>query len=592
MKLGCLAPLGAWWRFALLCQVGSALLLRNPVESIQQRQPAAQTANATPQTHSKVDVGFTDFERNLTAQVDAIVKQIATSGRWTSQMQAQLAKNMTDSVRDSLKATLKPLKFSIGKTWMALPQDAQKDAYVNQLRDSFTGVFAEALLAAEKHLRNSVKHAAAKQAEKLSQADLLLESEQDLADRLLVDHCYALDEKKAANASRSKLCMKSVLHAMTHRLNDTLGLISMTMRFDAGAMSLAQKNKGGSLLQNSTSEPSQPQSKCSQAGGCEGVWDGKAVAGSDGKHVCSWKHMVPGWYLNGGKAPEMCLRNYPDFVSDRFKAAGTFESCLDLAKAWQSLPDGSKSAPYADRLSSCDGQCSAEHGTKPGIYVDVGANIGTCVMQMLARPDVAQVVAFEPSPANLFYMTSSIAKRIGDGDPRIMKNLLLYPKALGAEKSMHKLYEQPGNAGNTGVDTTVMGEEMKGVSVETITLDEVFMSGSSPPYIHLMKLDAQGYEVKILNGGKRLLASGAVNAIHIEVAPWWLVAQQTSVREYLSILHVNMYDLRPAQSTDFFSTSELAKVACDLGQNGTLMDMIALRNHTKGALPRAHLQCP
>merc|ERR1719183_1906953 len=143
---------------------------------------------------------------------------------------------------------------------------------------------------------------------------------------------------------------------MAHRLNDTLGLISMTMRFDAGAMSLAQK--AGSLLQNSTSKSSAGPSKnkmpagdCSQGGDCEGVWDGKAVFGSDGTNVCSWKRMKPGWYLHGGKAPDMCLRSYTDFVSDQFKASGVFHSCLDVAAAWPNLPDGSQSGEFAKRLT-------------------------------------------------------------------------------------------------------------------------------------------------------------------------------------------------------------------------------------------------
>ena len=31
-----------------------------------------------------------------------------------------------------------------------------------------------------------------------------------------------------------------------------------------------------------------------------------------------------------------------------------------------------------------------------------------------------------------------------------------------------------------------------------MTLDDVFMANDSPPYIHLMKIDAQGFETKIL----------------------------------------------------------------------------------------------
>jgi len=565
------------------------------VAKVAQAQPSNTQALAAPtQTHQKVDVGFSQFEKNLTDRLDATVKQASTGARWTKSMQAELSKNMTDTLKESIKSSLQPLKLNIAKTWMALPQDSQKDEYVVQLRSSFMSIFADALENAGKHLSRSLEHidSLSKTTDEMASADLLSKAEQDIADRFLVDHCYEMNDKKTKKPSGSadhKLCMKSVVHALTHRLNDTLGLISMTMRFDSGAMSLAQK-KGGSLLQNSTSQSSSKiPGMCAQGGICEVVWDGKAPHGKDGKNVCEWKKMAPGWYLDGGKAPDLCLRSYPDAVSDHFKAQGFWHSCMDLAAAWNKLPDTSKAGQFADRLD-CGGQCSSENGTKPGIYVDVGANIGTCVTQMLARQDVAQVVAFEPSPANLFYMTSSITKMI-QGDARVAKNLLLYPNALGSERSMHTLSEQPGNAGNTGVNTTVMGAPMKGVQVETITLDQVFMSGSKPPYIHLMKVDAQGYEVKILQGGKRLLASGAVNAMHIEVAPWWLAAQKTSSVEYLSLLHVSMFDLRPTNSPTFLSTAELTKLACDLDKNGKMVDMFALRNRVQGSLARPPLRC-
>jgi len=547
-------------------------LLRGIAKSVETQANRARqnvTSSATPpmQTHLKVDVGFSDFEKNFTSEIDAAVRQIATSGNWTNKAQSELSKNISDSFTVSLQSALKPLKQNIAKTWMALPQDSQKDEYVSQLRASFVDIFADTLKSASSHLVNNEK-----------QSRGLAQTEADMEKTLFVDLCHALPSGK-------KYCMKSVLNTMVHRLNDTLGLVSMTMRFDSGAMSLSQTHKVAPAVSKSTGG-------CTRAGACASAWNGTGPIGGDGNHQCSWMPMKPGWYLERGRAPDMCLREYPDAVTDHFKHHGYWHSCLDIASAWPTLPDGSKSGHFAERLS-CGSQCDAEHGTKPGIYVDIGANIGTCVMQMLARLDVAQVVAFEPSPANLFYMTSSISKRVQQGDPRILKNLVLYPNPVGSERSMHTLYEQPGNAGNTGVNSTVMGQKMDGVKVETITLDEVFMGdGQLPPYIHLMKVDAQGYEVKILMGAQKLLASGAVNAMHIEVAPWWLAGQQASVVQYLSLLHENHFDLRPGTFSSYLSTTELTDLACNLDKNGTIMDMVALRSRTLEAVPRTPLKCP
>jgi FkbM family methyltransferase len=553
--------------------IKKALAARGNVES-SALQPHKSPA---PNQHAQIDVGFSTYEKNLTEQVLAALLEVSNATSWSNDMRAAFSRNVSESLDKSLKASLQPLKMTIGKTWMVLPQDAQKDEYINQLRSSFLPIFTDSLASATTHLSTSLKNIGALSIKKdLTPTDLLSKSETLVADSLLLDHCFALSSKK--KPSNRTFCMKSIVGQLAHRLNDTLGLVTMTTRFDAGAMSFAQKaNK--TLPAN-----------CAGGGACADVWAGQAPYGKDGNHTCSWRRLNPGWFLHGGAPANMCLRSYPDAVSDYIRAQGVWHSCIDIAAAWPNVPDGSKAGLYGDQLS-CGGTCQREHNTQPGIYVDIGANIGSCVMQMLSRPDVSQVVAFEPSPANLFYLTNSV-REAAMGDANILRKLMLYPKALGSERSVHKLFEQPGNAGNTGVDTTVMGSEMNGVTIETITLDEVFMSGSFPPYIHLMKVDAQGYEVKILKGAQRLLASGAVNALHLEVAPWWLAGQKTSVLEYLSQLHEKMYDMRPLSSPHFLSTDQLAKLACDLDRNGTIVDVFALRNRVAPQHPpRAPLRC-
>merc|ERR1719316_1225865 len=90
----------------------------------------------------------------------------------------------------------------------------------------------------------------------------------------------------------------------------------------------------------------------------------------------------------------MCLRNYSDVVSDQVKANGTWEDCPLLAALWASLPDRSRQFGAAARRGK--------------LYVDIGANIGACLLPMMARPDMKDALAFEPSPRNLFYLTNSI----------------------------------------------------------------------------------------------------------------------------------------------------------------------------------------
>ncbi|CAK0790261.1 unnamed protein product, partial [Prorocentrum cordatum] len=214
---------------------------------------AAEAAAKKPKVH--LDVGFTDFQNNLTSQVAAQVKQAAASARWSPAQGDVLAANVTKALGDGLSAALKPLKLSIGKTWMALPQDAQKDAYVSQLKSAFLPVFASSARTAESHLRLSLERLAGG-----AGARDVAACGRALVDGLLAEHCYdasvggapAAASAHAApqgNATKRRFCIQSVVDGLAHRLNDTQGLLSMSMRFEAGAMSLAQKAKAKAAAQ-------------------------------------------------------------------------------------------------------------------------------------------------------------------------------------------------------------------------------------------------------------------------------------------------------------------------------------------------------
>jgi len=220
---------------------------------------ASSTEKAAPVQHKKLDVGFSDFEKNLTEEISAKLLRSASGTAWNDDMKAQFAKNVTDALHESLKVILKPVKQSIGKTWMALPKDSQKDEYVESLKSSFVPVFENSMKTINSHLDMSLKRVEAYSQEKtpLAPTELLEKSEHSVADSLITEHCYEVSAKKnlksmkkPANSSevladKKKFCIQSVIGALAHRLNDTQGLISMSMRFDAGAMSLAQKKAKG-----------------------------------------------------------------------------------------------------------------------------------------------------------------------------------------------------------------------------------------------------------------------------------------------------------------------------------------------------------
>ncbi len=64
-----------------------------------------------------------------------------------------------------------------------------------------------------------------------------------------------------------------------------------------------------------------------------------------------------------------------------------------------------------------------------------------------------------------------------------------------------------------------------------------------PPNIALLKIDAQGFEVKLLQGAQRLLAARAIKAIKTELAGNWLKAQGTSPRKLCALLEFHGFKL-------------------------------------------------
>jgi len=233
----------------------------------QNSTPAATAAPADAAPHrARLDVGFKDYETKLLEQVGATINGSAFGKRLSKESLRNCTSNVSLAVSQVLKEQLQPLKQSIGQTWMALPKDEQKDGYVSTLRKAFLPVLDGSMKTVTGHLGASLKRldvhtAPGKIRSEGTQTSMLAACQDDLRDTLVGEHCYedALSKKAASKSAAAKkallmqleeakqFCIPSVIHGLAHRLNDTQGLISMSMRFDAGALSFAQGSKPRAL---------------------------------------------------------------------------------------------------------------------------------------------------------------------------------------------------------------------------------------------------------------------------------------------------------------------------------------------------------
>ncbi len=141
----------------------------------------------------------------------------------------------------------------------------------------------------------------------------------------------------------------------------------------------------------------------------------------------------------------------------------------------------------------------------PGeVVADVGANLG-CMTAALARAvDPGGVIwSFEPHP-ELFEELQSNARRWTG--PRIE----LQQAAL-SNKSGRIAFETPvgfdENQGLARVVTGLLPTPGRGLAVEATTLDAVFSRGTPPAVI---KIDVEGHELAVFEGGADLFKSGRV----------------------------------------------------------------------------------
>lgn len=250
------------------------------------------------------------------------------------------------------------------------------------------------------------------------------------------------------------------------------------------------------------------------AAAAELAWDWRVA---DGGGTCSWHNFTPSGSIHGNAS--ICLRGTADLLADHVRKNGQWAECADLPVML--------AAGHGSGVSSV----SSAGGTP--LFVDVGANVGTCTLHMLLATD-ADVVAFEPGGDNLKYASQTFL-RLADGSdrgdgavlPEARRRLLLLRAGVGATAFEQSLHQAVGNAGHAVIGVAPKQYAPLGhvppQRVVVRPLDEMLWpaarrdAGVPPPRIALLKLDVEGYECNALAGMRHLLKAGAIAAFKLEV---------------------------------------------------------------------------
>ena len=147
--------------------------------------------------------------------------------------------------------------------------------------------------------------------------------------------------------------------------------------------------------------------------------------------------------------------------------------------------------------------------------IDIGANVGflSLVYRDLAR--TSPVIAVEPSPANLAYLTRNVSDR----------GVTILPFAVGEQPGTATLFVDVLTGQNSSLlrdfrvlaanaRRAAMSPDVEEHVVEVVTLGSIVKMAPAP--VGFVKIDVEGFEYEVLAGGEDVLASQRPN-LQLEV---------------------------------------------------------------------------
>jgi len=153
-------------------------------------------------------------------------------------------------------------------------------------------------------------------------------------------------------------------------------------------------------------------------------------------------------------------------------------------------------------------------GDTKGVFLDVGANVGTTSLPATKNTRVSEVIAIEPSSDNFSLLQCNVFLN------KLQGKIQAVNAAVSNKKGFSDLVVSPISPGDNRVRSG-SPEDAKVEKIVTITIDSLIKDRDANE-IAFMWVDVQGYEYYVLSGAKDLISTNKKLAVQIEFWPFGL----------------------------------------------------------------------
>ena len=184
-------------------------------------------------------------------------------------------------------------------------------------------------------------------------------------------------------------------------------------------------------------------------------------------------------------------------------------------------------------------------GKKKITLVDVGANLGGYTNLILQNTKVKEIHIFEPSKKCFGYLKKKFTQNKIYINNKALSNTnrmnTFYENEVLSQSSLHNVK----NKFNSNLENTDV------YKIECVTLDKYFYGRKKNFVIDLLKIDAEGEDLKVLEGASKLLKNKNIRLIKIELLNSFNQKNNSNINEIIFFLNKYNYYITTISKTKF-----------------------------------------